>query len=100
MLENGGPEARAFLEQLADAEVTSWRCACGCASLNFQIRGKPPAPVGVRILGDYMIDTGDTDRAEGIFIFESGGILSGVEVVGYGCDAPKTLPAIEQLRIV
>ena len=39
MLENGNPEAPGFLAQLADAEVTAWRCPCGCASINFQIKG-------------------------------------------------------------
>lgn len=41
MLENGTPEALAFLKQLDDADVTPWRCPCGCASINFQIKGHP-----------------------------------------------------------
>jgi hypothetical protein len=52
MLEHGEPMARAFLEQLAVAEVTSWRCPCGCGSANFQIKGGEPAPPGVNVLGD------------------------------------------------
>ena len=34
----------------------------------------------------------------GVFIFESGGILSGVEVYSLAADAPSSLPDPEQLR--
>ena len=80
MLEHGIQEAQAFLPQLELAEVTPWKCSCGCASLDFQIKGQPEAPPGVHILGDYLVAEGD--RASGAFIFESGGLLSGLEVYG------------------
>jgi hypothetical protein len=95
MLENGDPGARFFLPQLDLAEVTPWRCKCGCASINFQIKGHPPAPPGVHVLGDYLIGE---DHMNGIFIFESGGILSGIELVGYAGQAPTVLPTLESLR--
>jgi hypothetical protein len=78
MLEHGEPTAREFLEQLAVAEVTPWRCPCGCGSINFQMKGRKPAPPGVRILGDFMF--GPDDAPAGIFIFESAGLLSGIEI--------------------
>ncbi|MDM0043448.1 hypothetical protein QTH91_03055 [Variovorax dokdonensis] len=90
MLENGPPEARAFLEQLNEAEVTPWRCPCGCASINFQIKGRPATPPGVHILGDYLC--GPLDAPAGAFIFESGGVLGGIEVYSLGSDAPSALP--------
>ena len=90
MLENGSPEARAFLGQLADAEVTSWRCPCGCASINFQVKGHPPAPPGVHILGDFLC--GPVEAPAGAFIYESGGLLSGLEVYALASDAPAVLP--------
>jgi len=96
MLENGGPEASAFLGQLETAEATSWRCPCGCASFNFKVRGKPEAPPGVHILGDYVFGT-EADLA-GAFIFSSNGILSGVEVYGLASDAPTVLPGPDVLR--
>ena len=96
MLENGTHEARAFLPQLELAEVTPWKCPCGCASFNFQIKGHPEAPPGVHVLGDFLI--GDGDCLSGVFIFESGGLLSGLEVYGLAGDAPTTLPRIEDLR--
>jgi hypothetical protein len=34
----------------------------------------------------------------GIFIFENGGILSGLEVYSLAADAPQVLPTPEQLR--
>ncbi len=96
MLEHGTPEARVFLSQLELAEVTPWKCPCGCASINFQIQGQPEAPPGVHILGDFLF--GEGDRVSGAFIYESGGLLSGLEVYGLAGDAPTVLPAVEDLR--
>ena len=96
MLENGSDEARQFLGQLEEAEATSWRCQCGCASFNFRVRGKPEAPPGVHVLGDYVFGT-EADMA-GAFVFSSDGILSGEEVYGLAGDAPAVLPEPETLR--
>ena len=98
MLENGLPEAKEFLPQLALAEVTPWRCPCGCASINFQMKGHPCAPPGVHVLGDYLC--GGVDDLFGIFIFEKAGLLSGIEVYSLAADAPAVLPAPETLRPV
>lgn len=98
MLEHGTSEARAFLPQLEDAEVTPWKCPCGCASFNFQVRGMPPAPPGVHILGDFVF--GAEGELAGIFICSSNGILSGVEIYGLAGDAPSELPAPAALRPV
>ncbi len=96
MLEHGGSEASRFLPQLARAEATSWRCVCGCASFNFKVAGESEAPAGVNILGDFV--AGEGQESFGVFIFQSGGILSGVEVYGLAADAPQTLPEPERLR--
>jgi hypothetical protein len=96
MLEHGEPKAREFLEQLAAAEVTPWRCPCGCGSINFQIKGRGPAPPGVHILGDFVF--GPDSEPAGIFIFESAGLLSGIEVYGLAGDAPRELPREDALR--
>jgi hypothetical protein len=96
MLENGGPDARAYLSQLEAAEATNWRCACGCASFNFKVQGRPEAPPGVHILGDFVF--GSEADLSGVFIFESNGTLSGVEVYGLAGDAPAALPEPESLR--
>lgn len=96
MLENGTREALAFLAQLERAEVTPWKCPCGCASINFQVKGQPEAPPGVHILGDFLV--GEGERLCGAFIFESGGLLSGLEVYGLAGDAPTVLPNAEDLR--
>jgi hypothetical protein len=96
MLEHGSPVALRILGQLAQAEATMWRCVCGCASFNFKVAGEPEAPPGVNILGDFMV--GEGQESFGVFIFQSEGILSGVEVYGLGADAPPTLPEPQQLR--
>ena len=96
MLEHAGPEATPFLQQLELAEVTSWQCPCGCASINFRIQGKPAPPPGVHPIADFIF--GEEDHLSGIFVFEKDGILSGLEVYGLAGDAPKVLPEPEQLR--
>ena len=96
MLTQGNAEAQGFLQQLEQAEVTPWRCACGCASIAFQIKGYPVAEPGVHVLGDYAC--GPKEAPSGAFIYESGGLLGGVELYGMAGDAPKSLPLPTELR--
>lgn len=96
MLDHGDPDAVDFLPQLDNAQVTSWKCECGCASIEFQVRNLPKAPPGVHPIADFVF--GKDDTLSGIFVYESGGILSGMEVYGLAGDVPKTLPQPEALR--
>ena len=96
MLDNGASEALTFADQLLRAEATNWRCPCGCASFNFKIKDLPEAPPGVHIIGDYLI--GDNAHLSGAFIYQSGGILSGVELYGLAGEAPKSIPMPHELR--
>lgn len=96
MLEHGTDDASAFLPQLERVEVTPWKCPCNCASLEFQIHGLPLPPPGVHILGDYVVGNGNEES--GAFIFESGGLLSGIEFYGLCADALQILPGVEELR--
>jgi hypothetical protein len=96
MLEHGATDARAFLPQLDRARVVSC-CACGCASIDFEIAGGfRPASGAMRILGDFLYGEGDGLR--GVFIFERGGVLAGLEVYSPGGDTPAGLPAPDALR--
>lgn len=95
LLEHGGSEAQGFLPQLDLARVVS-RCPCGCASIDFEVAGYPLPTGGLRVLGDFI--SGDENDLNGVFIFERGGVLAGIEVYGLGGDAPKTLPEPEALR--
>ena len=54
MLEHGAPEARAFLPQLQKAQVTPWRCSCGCASIHFSVDGLPEPSGGVHPIADFL----------------------------------------------
>ena len=65
------------------------------ASFNFKVRDIPAAPPGVHILGDFVFHDGS--NIAGIFIYSSKGILSGLEVTGMAGDAPRVLPAPQQL---
>ena len=96
MLQHGSTEAHDFLEQLERAEVTPWRCPCGCASINFQLGGLAPAPPGVHMLGDFVFES--NGEHYGAFIYSCEGILSGIEVYGLSGDAPPFLPAPLSLR--
>lgn len=66
------------------------------ASINLEIDGYPPPAGGLRIIGDYLF--GEGDSVQGAFVFEQGGVLSGLEVCGYGTDAPVRLPRPRDLR--
>ena len=96
MLEHGKPEAMAFLPQLERAQVTDWRCACGCASINFAVEGFPQPSGGIHSLADFIF--GGDDDLSGIFVYEQDGVLAGLEVYGLAGDAPKSLPSPESLR--
>jgi hypothetical protein len=96
MLEHGIPEAASFLPQLDLAEVTPWRCPCGCASMNFRIKGQPEPPPGVHPIADFVF--GDESNLSGIFVFENDGVLAGLEVYGLAGEAPKSLPLPKELR--
>jgi hypothetical protein len=95
MLEHGNAEAAAYLEQLSMARVVSG-CDCGCASINFEIDGRPKPVGGLRILGDYLF--GDDPSLCGAFVFEIDGVLAGLEVYGLAVPAPSILPTPEELR--
>jgi hypothetical protein len=97
MLEHGKPGARGFLPQLEKAQVTDWRCSCGCASINFSVAGFPEPSGGIHPLADFVFGTGED--LSGIFVFEQSGVLAGVEVYGLAGDAPKTLPSSNELRL-
>lgn len=95
ILEHGVLEVEPFLAQLERARVVS-RCGCGCASVDFEVEGEP-APIGAPyVLGDFLC--GDAAKRFGIFVFQRGGRLAGLEVYGLAGDPPRTLPAPEQLR--
>jgi hypothetical protein len=95
MLENGTTEAKLFSDQLDKSRVTSWKCPCGCASINFAIDGRQPASGAMQILADFLV--GDD---YGIFLFAQNGTLSGLEVYACAKDAPKALPEPEDLRVL
>jgi hypothetical protein len=96
MLEHGNPEARDFLSQLENVQVTPYRCPCGCATVNFSIDGLPEPSGGLHVLADFIFGT-DTDLS-GIFVFGKQGVLAGLEVYGLTGDAPHILPSSESLR--
>ena len=96
MLEHGNPQAQPFLPQLEKAKATSWRCPCGCASINLLIDSSPEPSGGLHILADFIFGS-DADLS-GVFVFEKSGVLAGLEVYGLASEAPKILPLPGALR--
>src|SRR5262245_33118033 len=74
LLQNGVPEAAAYLPQLDLARVVS-RCHCGCVSINFAIDGVVPPVGNMLILADYEWQ-GTAGEIFGVFVFERGGLLA------------------------
>jgi hypothetical protein len=97
LLEHGEPEAAHFLPQLEDARVAS-RCGCGCASVNFAVRGQTPSCVGgLDILSDYYWHDRE-GHALGVFVFACEQTLAGLEVYSMdGLSAADVLPLHEEL---
>ena len=96
MLKNGASEAVDFLAQVDLIEVTSWKCKCGCASLQFEMTGYPEPTGGMRPLAEYVFGTKADCGA--IFIYEQSGQLAGIEVYGLTGDAAKIFPEIGELK--
>ena len=94
MLEHGELGAELFLPQIDQACIVS-RCPCGCASVDFEVDGLPQPNGGLHILSDYLLNR--DEELAGVFIFERGGVLAGIEVYGLSGDAPSTLPRPEDL---
>jgi hypothetical protein len=97
MIEHGNAEAAPFLSQVEQLEVSTERCPCGCATLFFRLKGHPPPPSGVHILSDG--EFGEGANLAGIFLYESGGMLSGLEVYVMGGNNPLTLPHPDDVRL-
>lgn len=98
MLEHGTVAAAGFIDQLAMARVVS-RCCCGCASVNFAVRGIVPPPGEVMgILADFEYRTAEGHIC-GAFVFERVGLLAGLEVWSMdGLSTTSELPTISQLQ--
>jgi hypothetical protein len=87
-----------YLPQLEHSRVAS-RCYCGCASINFAVDGViPPLDDGIIILADFEWK-GPQGELFGVFVFERGGVLAGLEVWSQdGLAEAKSLPSPELLQ--
>jgi hypothetical protein len=94
MLENGEPDGRDYVSQLESARIVSC-CPCGCATIDLEVEGYPPARGISRILGEFSFFHGDDQSV--IFIYADKGVLGGIEVCGLTGDSPSVLPAPEAL---
>ncbi len=100
MLERGGLHAQDFLTQLNHAQVTPWRCQCGCASLHFSVVGQPEPDPGSSMhpLADGIF--GEESNQNALFVYERCGVLAGLEVYGLSGDASRTLPTPDSVCMV
>jgi hypothetical protein len=100
LLSQGGKKATCYLSQASRIRVVS-RCACGCASLNFDIDGGGwRSPGGM----DILIERRWHDQAGHlfeVFIFSKANTLAGIEVYSVdGLATPRTLPTPQELATV
>jgi len=100
LLEHGQPEAASFLDQVDRVRVIS-RCACGCASIDFDHSGAGwRSPGGVNILSDHEWRDAE-GRRFGVFVFSQSGYLAGLEVWSIdGSATPVGLPDPDWLRAI
>jgi hypothetical protein len=96
MLERAPASESEYLQQLARAQASTWRCPCGCASFNLLIPDLPPPEGPLEVLADFVF--GSESTLAGAFVFARNGILSGVEIYGLAGDAPAELPLPSALR--
>jgi hypothetical protein len=98
LLNHGIAKARGYLPQLERSSVAS-RCYCGCASINFAVDGMiPPSGDGISVLADSKW-RGPQGELFGVFVFERGGVLAGLEVWSQdGLADVKSLPSPELLQ--
>jgi len=72
------------------------KCPCGCASIDFAIDGREPEiSAGLVPFGDFLA----SDHSFGVFVFQLGGMLAGVEIYSFGDDdTPAEFPSSEDLE--
>ncbi len=94
LIEHGNAKASAFLSHIQTLRVVS-KCSCGCASINFS---GFDSEGGLHILSDHYWEDVEGNHF-GIFVFEKGGILAGLEVYSVdGGMTPTRLPSSKSLH--
>lgn len=81
------------LEGVESLQVVG-RCACGCASVDFQHLRPGQLP---SLVADASGET-PTGECVGVLVFASEGIFAGLEIVSYS-DTPAPLPAPSTVRV-
>jgi hypothetical protein len=98
LLERGGEDARALLPQVDHARVVG-RCACGCASVDLAVDGRPAGDAPMVTVTPDFFWTEPGGGLCGVLVFAKGGTLAGLEVWSVDGEAtPTALPALDQLR--
>jgi hypothetical protein len=96
MLEHGGSDAAQYLRAVDQLRVTTFRCPCGCASINFRVPGYDGPSGGIRPIAEFEVRDGE--EVSGAFVYVQSGQLGGIEVYGCTGDAPNRLPSPSQLQ--
>jgi len=97
LLKNGKADADQFIDQVPRLEVVG-KCGCGCASIDFAIRGKPKTKSGgLHILSDYQWKD-SSENIFGVFAVSKENEIAGIEVWSIdGNETPTHLPNPAQL---
>jgi hypothetical protein len=96
LLEHSEKDGPSYLPQVDDVRVVS-RCPCGCATINLSVKGERRSDQKMKVIADFAWDR--DGQQFGIFVFEHGGFLAGLEVWSIDGQAdPSTLPRPDQLQ--
>jgi hypothetical protein len=73
------------------------RCACGCPTVEFEHPRVAPDVVSRPLNIEGRASGGASEAPIDILVFETGGYLSGLELVSYGAHAPQEWPTLDSI---
>lgn len=84
------------LHELVEISVAA-QCPCGCASIDFAIKGVAVEGSGMQVVADYLYIS-EQNNLNGCFLFLVNGHIAGIEVWSVdGGETPAVLPPPEKL---
>jgi hypothetical protein len=96
LLAHSNKDGCSYLPQVDHVWVVS-RCPCGCATISFSVNGERRPDQAMKVIADFTWSC--NGHRFGVFVFERGGLLAGLEVWSIdGEAAPSNLPRPDELQ--